>query len=287
MNETENSYHPPADQLLALGKPEGTQDYLALGIGADQVPELVRMVTDEALNNGPGDSLLVWAPVHAWRALAQLRAEAAIQPLLSQLRRIDESDDDWVNEDVPRALGKIGPAAIAPVADYLANAAHGTWARVAAVISLQRIAETYPESRAECVARLIAQLERFEENSDSLNAFLVWALVDLKAVEAAPLIEKAFAAAQVDETVGGDWEDAQIELGLKSAREHPRKPNQLPEWGDQFRAALQKITAPVQGSLGTPSPYPDLKALNKARKQARSRDKKAKKAKLLQRQRRH
>ncbi|HWH68393.1 MAG TPA: hypothetical protein VNT26_03370, partial [Candidatus Sulfotelmatobacter sp.] len=121
MNETENSYHPPADQLLALGKPEGTQDYLALGIGADQVPELVRMVTDEALNNGPGDSLLVWAPVHAWRALAQLRAEAAIQPLLGLLRRIDERQDDWVGEDVPQALGKIGPAAIQPTADYLAN----------------------------------------------------------------------------------------------------------------------------------------------------------------------
>jgi hypothetical protein len=32
-------------------------------------------------------------------------------------------------------------------------------------------------------------------------------------VEAAPLIERAFAAKRIDLSVMGDWEDAQVELG--------------------------------------------------------------------------
>lgn len=42
-------------------------------------------------------------------------------------------------------------------------------------------------------------------------------------MEAAPLIERAFAADQVDLSVMGDWEDAQIKLGLKTERAYPRR----------------------------------------------------------------
>jgi tetratricopeptide (TPR) repeat protein len=41
----------------------------------------------------------------------------------------------------------------------------------------------------------------------------------------------------VDETVVGDYEDVEIELGLKPQRENPRKPSQLTELGDKLRAA--------------------------------------------------
>src|SRR2546422_9802392 len=112
MNDISIAYRPPVDQLLALGKAErhGTGvDYTKLGIGRDHVPELIRMAVDEALNSGPSDSKLVWAPVHAWWALAQLRAEEAVVPLLSLLPRIHANNDDWVGEDVPRVLAAIGP----------------------------------------------------------------------------------------------------------------------------------------------------------------------------------
>jgi len=57
-------------------------------------------------------------------------------------------------------------------------------------------------------------------------------IVDLKAVEHAPLMEQAFAADSVDLFVGGDWEETQVELGLKRARTTPpelRRPAQVPE----------------------------------------------------------
>jgi hypothetical protein len=55
-----------------------------------------------------------------------------------------------------------------------------------------------------------------------MNGFLVSYLLNLQAREAAPLIERAFAADSVDITIVGDWEDAQVELGLKARRETPR-----------------------------------------------------------------
>jgi preprotein translocase subunit SecA len=42
----------------------------------------------------------------------------------------------------------------------------------------------------------------------------------------------------VDESVCGDWEDAQIELGLKARREHAPKPNRFTEMGRQLREAM-------------------------------------------------
>ena len=63
----------------------------------------------------------------------------------------------------------------------------------------------------------------FAGQDAGLNGSLVSSLVALGAVEAAPLIEQAFAAGQVDEMVMGDWEDVQIAFGLKAEREAPRK----------------------------------------------------------------
>ena len=51
----------------------------------------------------------------------------------------------------------------------------------------------------------------------SSNGFLIRYLIKLQAVEAAPLMERAFAADRADLSIVGDWEDAQVDLGLKRA----------------------------------------------------------------------
>ena len=237
----EDSYGPPVDRLLKLGKPPDdatSVDCGALGLDRAHVPELIRMATDGALNAGPSDSPIVYAPIHAWRALGQFRAEEAVVPLLGLLRRVDEDQDDWVSEDLPRALAEIGPAAIPACADYLGNVLHGEWARVAAARVIELVAKSHPETRAECVGRVRGQLEKFGEQSETLNACLIGSLLDLKAIETLPDIEQAFASGRVDEAVNGDWEDAQIELGLKTKREHPRKPNSLTKWREEFQAQM-------------------------------------------------
>ncbi len=214
-------YLDPADKLLKLGEIDRFSEWLnyaEMGIGQEHIPELIRMATDDNLNFAASTERGVWAPAHAWRALGQLRAEAAIAPLLAMLARLEE--DDWIREELPEVMSMIGPAAIPELAIFLANAKHKLYARVAASSSLQHIGNEHKASRAECVEALAAQLEKFSATDPELNGFVVADLLDLDSVETASLLERAFAAGRVDESICGDWETVQIELGLKEIPEY-------------------------------------------------------------------
>ncbi len=229
---TESSYSHPVSQLLAYGDclklprwPEEL-DYLPLGFGQEDIPGLIHMVLDDDLYWANSDSLEVWAPVHAWRVLGQLRAEAAVEPLLTRLDLVDEEDNDWVSEELPQVFAMIGVAAVAPLHDFLIDPSHDTWACVAAADSLGSIGKEHPEAREACVTALKELLEGFEGNDRTVNAFIISNLLDLKAVQTAQLMERAFAADAVDLSVAGDWEEVQIQMGWKIARETP-----IPEGG--------------------------------------------------------
>ena len=243
------AYPPPVHQLLTLGKSAIDQrcDYAALGLARSDAPALIRMATDEQLHNGAQDSPVVWAPIHAWRALVQLRAEEGIAPLVNLFRRLDDEMDDWVSGNLTKDLAQFGAAALEPLTAFLANTAHGEWARMAAARAIGNVGEAHPELRLDCIARLGAQLERFAEQTDTLNAFLVSPLWDLRAVEAMPVLERAFASGLVDESINGDLEDVQIQFGLKTEREHPPKPNIM---GEKFRAQWAAAGLPLPDSEG-------------------------------------
>src|SRR5262249_56731171 len=92
-----STYPPPVDQLLTVGdcqKLTEWPNYLELGLGLEHAPDLVRMAMDEGLNYADSDSLEVWAPVHAWRALGQLHAESAVPPPITFV----PSQDSAVNQ---------------------------------------------------------------------------------------------------------------------------------------------------------------------------------------------
>jgi hypothetical protein len=178
------------------------------------VADLARMATDAELHDADGDDPRVWAPLHAWRALGQLRAETAIEPLLGLLRYIDERQEDWITEELPVVFGLIGPAGIPALEAYAAGPNHGLYARMAAGGGLKEIGQAHPAARDECVAALARLLDAAEHNDEGFNGFLIADLLALRAVEAAPVMEKAFAGGWVDEMIAGDWGDVQIELGL-------------------------------------------------------------------------
>jgi hypothetical protein len=230
------------------------------------------MATDEELNWADSDSLEVWAPVHAWRALGQLRASAAIEPLLHLFHELEDSD--WAGDELPVVYGMIGREAVPALARYLGDERHGLFPRITAAGSLERIGTTDSSARAECVEVLSRSLAWFGVNDPSLNAFLISYLVDLQAVEAAPLMERAFAGGTVDITVRGDWEDIQVDLGLKAARETPR-PRLFPEIFDVPRQDTRERDAP---RLTSNAEKAAAKAKSK-RKQARASRKKNRKRK--------
>jgi len=235
MNAT--TYLSPVDKLLTIGEPDpaGSQNwpnYLELGLGPEHIPDLLRMLADnelfdpELLKEG-AEKPEGWAPHHAMRALGQLRDVSAVEPLLNQSERLidyDEGLGEWGMEELPEVYGLIGPAAIPALTAYIADKSHGVDSRTNAATGLEKIAEMHPEAREEIVAALTRQLESAQENLPELNAFIIDNLINLKAVEAAPAIEQAFATDSVDMSITGDWDEVQAALGLKPRRELPTPP---------------------------------------------------------------
>ncbi len=217
------AYFPPVDQLIPLGEISWDNDWLdysSFNLTADDIPELIRMLTDDDLHELMWDDPVVWAPVHALRALASLRAAEAVEPLLQVMER--RHDDDWLYEELEEACALIGEAAIAPLAQCVCDIARYRYARASAGDALCRIAQDQPQFHPACVAALANGLEQFADNDPALNGFLIADLMKLDAVETAPLVERAFEAGRVDQSICGDWEDVQLDLGLLSERLTPR-----------------------------------------------------------------
>ncbi len=171
------------------------------------------MATDQELNQAGLDSKEVWSPVHAWRALGQLQALDALKPLLGLLAN---RDDDWISDDFPNLCTLIGVDSIPLLKEFLADTSHNFFARIDAAQSLEAISHKYPQPRDSNVAAIAGELEKFGDNDPTFNGLLIGILVDLQAVGAIDIMERAFKANQVDTFIGGYWEDIQVELGLKT-----------------------------------------------------------------------
>jgi HEAT repeat protein len=278
--DSATTYSSPVDRLLklgaeAVGPGEPWSDYVAeIRLGEEHVPALLRMVADEGLNWADAESAEVWAPVHAWRALGQLGDPAAVDPLLGFLDTAADEDLDLALEEIPVVLGMIGEPALPALRRFLGEE-HDPWATISAANALHRLVVSHPAARDEAVAALTARLEAHASNDVSLNSFLVLYLSKLGAVEAAPVMEKAFAADHVDCSVMGDWEDVQVKLGLREKRSTP--PPKL---------------SPFHDLLGFSPPDPN-RAERQARRQkqkkverARTRNKLAKQSRKKNRKRR-
>jgi hypothetical protein len=89
---------------------------------------------------------------------------------------------------------------------------------------LEAVSTAYPEVSDRCIEAITAELRKFADNDRVLNGYLVGSLAaHYKVVEAAPLIEAAYGADKVDEAFIGDWDDAQVYLGLKEASPERQK----------------------------------------------------------------
>jgi hypothetical protein len=212
-------YSPPAAHLLTLGRPSNSferSDYP--GLGPENIPELIGIATDLVLRNSESEGPEVWAPVHAWRALGRLgpAAAAAGEPLVDLLGQA-EGDDEWMLEDLPTVLGSLGPSVVDPLTRLLGDPSRGATSRIVSTKALAELGRLYPEARGDCIAALTAELERRElgNGQGDVNGFVVSALIRLKAVEAVPVLERAFGEDIVPQGICGDWEAVQVGLGLK------------------------------------------------------------------------
>lgn len=212
-----SSYPPPVDKLLTIGEPEVGEpkdwpNYLKLGLTAEHIPALIRMATDKELNTTDSEGIEIWAPNHAWRALGQLHAIEAAEPLLTFFDL--NGDSEWVMEELPEVFGMIGPQALPTLEAYLTDATHKEWSRVSAASSIKAIGANWPDARSTSIAILSKSLENTTADETDLSSLIVTDLIGLHAQEAAPVIEQAFKDDRIDLSIVGDWDDVRENLGL-------------------------------------------------------------------------
>jgi hypothetical protein len=234
--DTERYTHP-VSQLLTYGdcRKGGKKwpDYVQeLGFTAEHVPQLIQLMTDEALWIADFDSLEVWATAHAWRVLAQLKAVEAIEPLLALF--VEHGDDDYLNSETSQVLALMGPEVLPKLPPHLENRHLSEWAKVAMALGIRKIGEQYPDSQPACIELLHHQLKDYHTNGDGLNGWLVAGLVKFKALGAAPLIEEVYAKGDIDEMCAGTWPRVQVDLGLKQESDFSRK-DLVPAFARQIR----------------------------------------------------
>jgi hypothetical protein len=260
-------YLPPIDTLLTLGPfdLEHVPDYVAMGLGPEHQPDLIRLARAE-LSEGDSNDPRSWAPLHAWWALGQVGGEAAIEPLLELMHVMEEQDAEWL-EDLPRIVARIGPPAIEPIARVLADENELEYVRIGCIEALEIISNEHPETRDRCVEIVTRQLAMNDPRVPNINGFLVSALITLKATESASTIEEAFQADCVDESITGDWSYVRYDLGLGPKPPHHR-------WVSSPFAGL--VDPEYRKSRPDPKKLLKRKAQKEARKQQQARSKRRK-----------
>jgi hypothetical protein len=262
------SYSPPVAQLLELGEAPARQnpwpDYLALGVTREHVPELIRLLTDPDVQEYDEDSPRgFWPPIHAWRALGQLQAEEALEPLATLLQDAADDETDWTLNEIPRVLGMIGPAAIPEARRMVAREDLDEFTRYSGMLILTEVAARWPETRDEAVEFLSALLRDWENHDLGFNATVISYLMDLDATEAAPLMAAAFEGDGVDLSVAGDWEDVQVQMGLLAERTTPRADNFPFELRSSFSPPAEAASTRGRSGQKTKNRRKDAKAARK------------------------
>ncbi len=284
-------YTSPVSQLPQLEYhqiPDWSR-YPNLGITPAHIPELARMAVDVGGYNPVSDDMdfgeKYWQPVQAWRALATLAEPAAIAALINALRELSDNQDYWdlVDRDLALAFVHIGAESLPALTALLADPTPTSTTHENATIIIFQIAQEHPDTRDTCIQILTAQLQQFSTNHPRLNAYLVAGLViDFMVVESAPLIEQVYASGRVEEDVMGNWDEAQVYLGLKDRSAVPARPQTVPpkRWGT-VADSIPWESPPVElsgGAFGARKvPKSKAAAKRKLQKQARQKNRAKKK----------
>lgn len=219
-------YDTLARTLAAFGEPPDQEPsawprYVqATGVGASDVPALLELMAAWAdpdhFEGRDRDDAGVFAPIHAWRTLAQLGAPELIPAALELLEPLLDLEDDWLAEDLPDLVMVLGADAIAPLLDYVDDTAREDQIRGIACDALREITLAHDELRARVLPRLLARLEQADRSSPATNAAIVDLLVELRATEHADVIARAYAADAVETAVVGSHNDVLVALGLRT-----------------------------------------------------------------------
>lgn len=273
-------YATPVAKLLSYGVPKRANDAagwdnypLLFGFSEEHAPALIQMATDIELHELllPNEHPILYAPVHAWRTLGQLKSVKAVPALLAY---IHDDMSDWEYVELPCVFGLIGKKALPFLAVYLADESKPEFCRILACNAIEELFKEYPEETEACLEIIAKQLVKMEQHVENLNAHLVSTLVEGKGVAYADLIERAFNANCVDEDFRGNVDDILVEMGVKEetplylAQKEARGQERAGRWKQLF----ERININYKHQQNKKKQAQASKMLRKQQKQARKKN---------------
>ena len=263
-------YAPPLDRFLTRGDPGHFADsmppafYQALGATPGDIPEIIHMFKDPEIQHMDADggySPACWAFSHAQRALVELRAPGAAQLLIDHFyaEAIAREENSYFLpsiEDCDSLLRALGEDAVDIIIENIE--ANGDNADLGGMLSeaLAGIIEKHPARRDKSIAAIVGRLKQHHANRDTYNGLLISSLLDLRAVEAAPVIEEAYAANNVDCDICGDWDDVKFDLGMATHRDGSPLLPPDPAIEERRRSILQNRVKIKPPKIGRNEPCP-------------------------------
>ncbi len=215
------------NRLFSLGEiklHKSWMNYLDRGFKESDISDLIKIATDTDLY---WDDATWYIPVHAWRALGQLKAQDAVIALINCFENLNESNHAL--EDLSKVMGKIGKSAIPALAQYLTESLDSEWSKITASTSLENIAK-YNQKDQEIFNLIVEILTSYLKKPDIdkiwLNGFVVSTLCDLNKINKIPvqtieIIRQIYKNELAELSVIGDIEEVEIELGIRKERDTP------------------------------------------------------------------
>ncbi len=243
MLKNNNTFKYPVSQLLNYGEyePSGKgYDYSELGIGSDDIPELINLATNFNLLVEHIDDALSWAPIHAMRILGQLKATEAIEPLIDILKYIDIDNMDWLISELPPIFEQIGKASVPQLMEYVRDIDNTLYPRLTALDSIIQIAKADDSCKEDCVKYLRGRIKKYKNEDAIINGKVIDGLVAFKDMESIDIIKAAFDSDSVNFGFAGDWQEVQIRLGLLTERISPPKVHEYPNSDFLFEKPTMK-----------------------------------------------
>jgi Protein of unknown function (DUF1186) len=250
------TYSAPVDKLLTfrLLDPrvglEDTDFIKEFGLSTENIPDLIRLATDPDLLKDDDtefteeDNLAFAGTVYALVILKQLKAEEAIEPLLTLFK--DYPNNEWAMEELVWFYAAIGAKAIPILAHFISEWTSNDDSKGYSIEALGKIGVDHPETRLEVIQALISLLKG-EENREA-NGAIVGQLAALKAVEAADEVKQAFEEDKVDESYAGDWEEFQFYVGLREPTEEENRRRSSPFSGFSSSNPFEWPSLPLSSS---------------------------------------
>ena len=163
------------DALFTIGQPDklaNWPDYPErYKLDASHIPDLIQLLTQQPLPGASAAAGKHWVPLHAWRALGQLRANDAV-PVIFQHIEI-WARNDWAIDEIPSVLALIGEPAIAPANAVLVSSRFSEGARIIAMKALVQTAGLDPLHKEQVYPLLSRYAQQPDHSVSALNALLV------------------------------------------------------------------------------------------------------------------